>query len=59
MDMPKSGKGMMMDLNGGSLAAYDSTGLVFGITAPLKGNAGHVSIFKLVLNNTIVWGSYV
>ena len=57
MDMPKSGKGMMMDLNGGSLAAYDSTGLVFGITAPLEGNAGHVSIFKLVLNNITVWGS--
>jgi len=54
MDMPKSGKGMMMDFNGCPLAAYDSTGLVFGITAPLEANAGHVSIFKIVLN-TMVW----
>jgi len=43
MDMHRGGKDMTIDPNGCPLAAYDSTGLVFGITAPLEANAGHVS----------------
>jgi COMPASS component SWD2 len=43
MEMPKGGKGMTMDPSGCPTAALDSTGLVFGISAPLDANAGHVS----------------
>jgi len=43
MDMPKNGNGMMIDPTGCPHAAFDSTGLVFGIAAPLDANAGHVS----------------
>jgi len=42
MDMHRGGKDMTIDPNGCPLAAYDSTGLVFGITAPLEANAGHI-----------------
>lgn len=43
MEMPKSGKGIAMDPTGFPLAAFDCTGLVFGIAAPLDANAGYVS----------------
>ncbi len=40
MEMPK-GRGV--DPTGCPIAAFDCTGLVFGIAAPLDANAGHVS----------------
>jgi FOG: WD40 repeat len=43
MDMPKGGNGMTLDPNGSPVAAYDSTGLVFGITAPIEAQTGQVS----------------
>jgi hypothetical protein len=43
MEMPKGGKGATVDPSGCPIAAFDGTGLVFGISAPLAANAGHVS----------------
>mmetsp|Transcript_17134 Transcript_17134/g.32419 ORF Transcript_17134/g.32419 Transcript_17134/m.32419 type:complete len:359 (-) Transcript_17134:57-1133(-) len=42
MEMPKGGNGMTIDPNGCPIAAFDSTGLVFGITAPMEAQAGHI-----------------
>lgn len=48
MNLPKNGVGAdgisyAMDTEGLSCAAFDSTGLVYGITAPLANKGGHVS----------------
>ena len=42
LDLPKSGNGMYLDPAGEPRASYDSTGLVFCITAPMDAGAGHV-----------------
>ena len=42
MATPQSGNGMVLG-DGAPHASYDSTGLVFGVTAPLDQGAGHVS----------------
>jgi COMPASS component SWD2 len=44
MEMPKGGNGITLDPNGYPIAAYDSTGLVFGITAPIDTKGGNVSV---------------
>lgn len=41
MTTPKSGSGMTLG-DGAPHASYDSTGLVFGVTAPLDQGAGHL-----------------
>jgi hypothetical protein len=46
LDMPKSGNGHNLDPSGVPHASYDSTGLVFCITAPLDDKAGHVRSFE-------------
>ncbi len=46
MDLPRSGSnGVTIDPNGSPNAAFDCTGLVFGISAPLDANAGNVSYY--------------
>lgn len=42
LDLPKSGNGMYLDPAGEPRASYDSTGLVFCITAPMDAGAGHL-----------------
>jgi WD40 repeat protein len=42
LDLPKSGNGYNLDPTGVPHATYDSTGLVFCITAPLDAGAGHL-----------------
>mmetsp|Transcript_19941 Transcript_19941/g.24595 ORF Transcript_19941/g.24595 Transcript_19941/m.24595 type:complete len:362 (-) Transcript_19941:782-1867(-) len=42
LDLPKAGNGMVLDPKGVPHASYDSTGLVFCITAPLDAGAGHL-----------------
>ena len=57
MEMPKSGVGAdglsyFMDSNDGvACAAFDSTGLVYGITAPLANKGGHVSYTYIYLRH--------
>ncbi len=48
LDLPKAGNGYTLDPNGVPHASYDSTGLVFCITAPLDDGAGHVSCPDLI-----------
>lgn len=44
MDLPRRGpNGLTIDPQGIPSAAFDRTGLVFGVTAPLDTNVGHVS----------------
>jgi len=42
MNVPKAGNRMVLDSDGIPHTSYDSTGLVFGITAPLASVAGHL-----------------
>lgn len=42
MEMPKNGNGMTLDPHGHPITSFDSTGLVFGIAAPIDGGAGHI-----------------
>mmetsp|Transcript_19591 Transcript_19591/g.29673 ORF Transcript_19591/g.29673 Transcript_19591/m.29673 type:complete len:352 (-) Transcript_19591:42-1097(-) len=43
MDLPRRGpNGLTIDPHGIPSAAFDRTGLVFGVTAPLDANVGHV-----------------
>ncbi len=42
LDLPKSGNGYTLDPLGFPHASFDSTGLVFCITAPLDATAGHL-----------------
>lgn len=42
LDLPKSGNGYTLDPFGFPHASFDSTGLVFCITAPLDATAGHL-----------------
>ena len=48
LDLPKSGNGHTLDPSGVPHASFDSTGLVFGITAPLDAGSGHVSLSAIV-----------
>ena len=47
MDLPKvGGNGSIhLDVDGVPHAAFDSTGLVFGVTAPMAAGSGHVSFY--------------
>lgn len=49
MDMPKQGNGFTMSQSGGPIAAFDSTGLVFGITAPTE--TGNVRMYIFLLDD--------
>jgi len=42
MDLPKSGNGINLDPDGYPHVTFDSTGLVFGVTAPIASVAGHL-----------------